>query len=126
MNHAIKTVNLVVAILYTVFFVMIFITIANHPDPNELLGTVLLVGPLILNWISFMFWKPEDPSIKIANLVISIIYTLILVGFAIDAVAIGDAGLFLGIVIFVPPTVANWLSYFYWPKLAAPVPQPLQ
>lgn len=117
-----KTTNLILAILYTLLVVPLFILsfsatiIQKHPYRPA--TVVFLSAPIVLNWLSFAVWNNAVSKIKIANLVIASIYTILLVILAVPAVLLGDRNLFLGIFVFAVPVFANWLSYSYWPPVS--------
>ena len=48
-----KTLNLVVAIIYTMLFVWMFLLSIYNEQADVLFGCIILSGPLIVNWITY-------------------------------------------------------------------------
>jgi hypothetical protein len=110
-----KTTNLVVSILYAVFLAAFLLVSTLQNNPYQVVGTLFFAGPVVLNCMSFLAWNNAASAVKIANLVIGILYTLLLtIMIFTAAVEVG-----LGLFIFFVPVVLNWLSYFCWPTESA-------
>lgn len=56
---------------------------------------------------------------KIANLVIAILYSLMLIALAVNGVSTGNYNVLVGAIVLAAPVIINWFSYFLWPKSAA-------
>lgn len=54
-----KTLNLVMAIIYTVILVWVFLAGFADGDLEISLGAILLSGPVIVNWITFSNLKKK-------------------------------------------------------------------
>jgi hypothetical protein len=113
-----KIVNLVIAILYTVFYttflVVATIKALTQNNPYQLVGSVYLVGPVVLNWMSFGAWDNRSSNVRITNLIIAILYTAIFCVIFAMGLMRGQGNL-LGFSVFSVPVVLNWLSFFNWP-----------
>ena len=48
-----KILNLVVAILYSVFLLLI---LGSTTDSETAVGILILSAPVVVNWISFAYW----------------------------------------------------------------------
>lgn len=53
-------------------------------------------------------------TMKIANLVIAIIYSLLLALALMAGVLESDADTIIGVGLLAPPVILNWLSFKYW------------
>jgi len=48
-----KNLNLTMAIIYTVIYTLLIMTGLSEGDMDLVLGTVLLSGPVVVNWITY-------------------------------------------------------------------------
>lgn len=110
-----KLANLVVGTLYSVFLAALVVVAVLRQSPYQVIGTIFLAGPVVVNWLSFSAWNTPASKIKVVNLVIAIIYTPILI--ITGTTGPGGVQHLLGSVMFVAPTLLNWLSYLYWPNV---------
>jgi len=109
----------VVAILYSLFFGLLLLgSFALISDvPYDGFVVLFLAIPVVLNWLSVAAWAHPGSSVRIFDLVIAIIYTLFLAAVFVAGLVRKEYGAFIGIFLFSPPIVMNYLSYFCWPNL---------
>ena len=51
-----KIFNLVIAIVYTLFLVIMAVSGAMAGDSDLVIGTIMLALPVVSNWLSFYYW----------------------------------------------------------------------
>jgi len=59
-----KILNLVFAIVYTVVYSLMFLAGFFDGDGELMFGCVLLVGPVVINWISYKKFKEIEKESK--------------------------------------------------------------
>jgi hypothetical protein len=112
-----RVANQVVAILYSLFFALLLLgSFALLPAvPYDPFVILFLAIPVVLNWLSYGAWANTHSRIRQFDFVIAIIYALFFAAVLVASLMRNEYGALLGIVIFSPPVVMNYLSYSYWP-----------
>jgi hypothetical protein len=116
MNRSIRNANLIVAIGYSAFVMLLFLASvgAVKQEPLEPFAVLFICGPVLMNWLSFRNWRNAASQTRQFNLLVGVIYTFTFAADLFVALLNGKASAILGVAIYCPPIVLNWLSYRYW------------
>lgn len=58
--RSMKKLNFIVAIIYTVFYGWLFLEGFMDDDNGLLIGSIILSGPLVVNWITYVKLNKQD------------------------------------------------------------------
>ena len=109
-----KVVNLVVAVLYSFIFSMLFLfsfsASIRAAHPLQPFAVAFTTGPVLINWLSFVKWNNDSLLIRRANLSVAVLYSIF---FAVSSI-FANAIALLGLLVLGAPVVVNWLTYFAW------------